>query len=403
MIIKRFLALLAGLVMISLPSHLLAQTFVVSPGGIGESGLQGAVTTAVPGDNIVLTSGVYYPTSGMIISSSGTDANPLTISGDGGEVVIDASLTGNAVNAVFSLIGASNVTLRNLTITGRFDGTGIYIEDSNNCTVDNVSISRMNVHSILLHGATNCTVKNSYMTRAWEVSLVCRTNSSGGGGTGNLLENNLLERNGESDILVSGSNNTVRGNECRNSGDTYPYDHGIYVLGDSHTIADNYIHDQAYGSGIRSGGTNHMISGNACVYNASVGILIAGTNESHDVAIVDNTCTGNGLAGIQINSSDYNSYNIVMFNNLLNLNRDNVYIQAGTHSLAFVNNHMSENGRYSMVFETDPTIAVWHENFFYGGNCLFRTSAGIFDAPTFGNQVGQSFTCNPDVYSPPAE
>lgn len=138
--------LLTAIVMSSVSSHLALAATLKVPSQFPT--IQAAVTAAIPGDTIVVSSGTYAE---AIDIPNGKDA--LVLRGKG-SVIIDASPAGVASGAGIS-VGSTQVTIRNLTIRHAQDagdnGDGIR-STSLGTTIEDVVVQQCDGAGILLSG-----------------------------------------------------------------------------------------------------------------------------------------------------------------------------------------------------------------------------------------------------------
>jgi hypothetical protein len=82
-------------------------------------------------------------------------------------------------------------------------------------------------------------------------------------------------------------------------------DHGIYLQGDDHFVANNVIHDHFDGFGIQiyDKGSRHTVVNNTVTNNGHSGIVVGGSGGVSDVTIRNNILANNSRYGVQHDSS----------------------------------------------------------------------------------------------------
>ena len=235
-------------------------------GGVGSGSLREAIKQAVNGDTITLVGGTYE------LSIAGTDDNSnggdldinnksITIVGAGKDVTfIDA----NQIDRVFHIFGGSNVTIRNLTITGGLlnysHGAGIYADNST-VNLENVRIDSNVVQST---GAGDRHGGGLYLNNATVT------------GTGVDITNNRAERNG-------GANNDVGGGAWINGDSSVTLTDVVITGNTARQGAGFYISAGNFG-GSSVNLTNATIDNNTAVvngggfYNAAIDGRVTVTN-----------------------------------------------------------------------------------------------------------------------------
>jgi hypothetical protein len=95
-------------------------------------------------------------------------------------------------------------------------------------------------------------------------------------------------------------------------------DHGIYLQGDDHLVANNVIHDHPDGFGIQAydKGSRYVIVNNTVTNNGHSGIVVGGSGGVSHVTIRNNILANNNYYGVQHDSSCPIS-NVVVENNVI--------------------------------------------------------------------------------------
>jgi hypothetical protein len=218
-----------------------------------------AVETAAPGDRISVRAGLY--TENVVINKSGQDGKPVVLScapGDLGKVKITPSreyLRKNPSGAVLRVHAAQHVWINGLVIEGplgRPEAPASETYGANGITFADKAGLGCRVTNCVVYGAVHCGIKEM-----------------GHGGTGILLEANVIFENG-----------------------TRSTDHGIYCPADELTINGNIMFNNAgYGIHSYSHPRRQVITHNICMGNKVAGIILAGSENK----VYHNVCASNGL------------------------------------------------------------------------------------------------------------
>ncbi len=234
----------------------------------------------------------------------------------------------------------------------KFSKNGIEINNSNNVTIQNMSIKYFNNHGVYLNKSNNCKIESNEIINAYEIGIYDRS------GANNLLRNNIIsgsmycgiksdtddviiESNkisaiglvedlvykrswSSSGIAINGDRNKIRNNEIINVG----YN-GITFSGRDLLIINNYVQDFCQslsdGGGIytfnpsfsdpRSTGTtiqdNIVIQGDSFDSHAGV-FCIYMDDKTHDIVI-----KGNSLSGSDRGIFLHNTKRVKVLNNII--------------------------------------------------------------------------------------
>jgi hypothetical protein len=111
-------------------------------------------------------------------------------------------------------------------------------------------------------------------------------------------------------------------------------DHGIYLQGDDHLVANNVIHDHPDGFGIQAydKGSRFVIVNNTVTNNGHSGIVVGGSGGVSHVTIRNNILANNNYYGVQHDSSCPIS-NVVVENNVI-FGNGSGSVQAGCSSIS---------------------------------------------------------------------
>jgi hypothetical protein len=256
------------------------------------SALQSRINSALPGDLIILTNGVYTSTATINIDRQGTAQNPITISADtigGAEIRGSASFSVNSpaawivirgfrlthsIGTVQARAGASHIRLtRNVF---QLTGDGRYLLVSgDDCEVDHNTFQNKSTAGQMfsIHGPGS----SGMAQRAWVHHNLFQNFTSIGANGGEtlqiglsgrsltnahtLIENNLFVNcNGENEMISNKSSantyryNTFRdsasgeltlrhGNDCVVHSNFFLNTAGLRFFGDDHQIYSNYFED----------------------------------------------------------------------------------------------------------------------------------------------------------------
>jgi len=226
-----------------------------------------AIENASDGDTILVRSGTYNET--LIINKS------ISLMGENaGNTVLNGPSVYNStfLSSVAIQVAANNVKISGLTIDNGV-GLGVYVEISTEETqiVGNI----LNCGTAVSIFGSNAVVKENIIS-GYSTAILCV------GAYCNITNNNILFSPGYG-VDLEGFHNLVSGN---NVTDPNGEGIGIFINGNSNSIADNTITEKSDGISVFSGSYN-TVSANT-VTNCSNGIVLeAGFN---------NTFTGNTIA-----------------------------------------------------------------------------------------------------------
>jgi Chondroitinase B len=267
------------------------------------SALQSRINSAIPGDLIILTNGIYTSNATISINKQGTAQNPIIISADttgGAEIRGSASFSVNSPAAWIVIrgfrlthsIGTVQVSsgTRNIRITRnvfQLTGDGRYLLVSgDDCEIDHNTFQNKSTPGQMfsIHGPGS----SGMAQRTWVHHNLFQNFSSIGGNGGEtlqiglsgrsltnahtLVENNLfINCNGENEMISNKSSaNTYRyntflnstsgeltlrhGNDCVVHSNFFLNTAGLRFFGDDHQIYSNYFEDCDPGIQIGNGG-----------------------------------------------------------------------------------------------------------------------------------------------------
>jgi hypothetical protein len=250
-----------------------------------------SINTALAlGGNIYFPKGTYNVNGLNVISNS-------NIFGDGDNSII--KLNNNVNKPVIKVDGQNNISFSSFYIDGNksnqnlYDLCGIYLNNSNNIKMNNITVTNSYAHGI----APWADVKQCYI-------INCRSFSNGGCG--------LRTVSGDSQVYVMGGqyySNGLSGVLLANATGSYLYgvkcfqniadgenSNGISIQSDDVAVLNCESHDN-YNAGIYSISNGTIIIGNHC-YNNLLGCdLYHGTNLRYHFIVVGNKFHGNKSKG----------------------------------------------------------------------------------------------------------
>ncbi len=300
--------------------NLQATQYVLSPTDDWFSILTGS--SLQPGDEVVLTSGVYTTSSNIAIKHQGTADNPITIrAATGANVVFTHDIDHNVLN----LEGARHLILQGLEVTGGSMGIRIY-ENSQGEDAKFITIQ-----DCYIHHTGEAAITANHNNQTYEGMIFRRNEISHTGGTG--------------EGLYLGSN----------------YNQSQFF---NSLIENNYIHHlngslvvQGDGVEIKEGSYNNIIRNNVIHDINYPGVIVYGTAGNGG----RNTILGNVIWNCNDNAlqaaADANVENNLIFNTL----GDGIHVREHQNSvpgnLNITNNTVINNTGYYGIRITDDNIS----------------------------------------------
>ncbi|MBI4179568.1 right-handed parallel beta-helix repeat-containing protein, partial [bacterium] len=251
-----------------------------------------ALRSAAAGDTIWIDAGVYD--SYVTVNTTETagvniDKDLITLIGkDSSSTVIDPP-GANSVSGLYGIYAdtQTNLTIKNLGVTGAYDGLRF----------DNVDSSTVSGDSVCGNGE-------------YGIFLLSGSNN-------NTIGNNTADSNSSIGILISGSNYNTLDNNIANSNSNA----GINFSSSSYDTASNNTTNLNGLAGIDlNGGSYYVVTGNTADTNSSHGIYLEGGTNNNTVS--NNTTRGNLTTGIYLNAVDTNT----LSGNTANSNGDGIKI-----------------------------------------------------------------------------
>ncbi len=222
------------------------------------------------------------------------------------------------------------------TITGTGTGSGVFLNNVDNVTVMNCTITNFS-DGILLEGSNNNTIWNNTITDVDDDGIdLCGSND-------NDIKNNTIINANDDGITLDDDNddNDIEGNTIRNSGSD-----GIFLEDDfdDNNILNNNIFDSG-GDGIEldddneGDEDNNTIEGN-CIINADDGIELDDDNENNDIK---NNTIINADDGIDFTDEGNNGNNIEG-NTIINTTSGGIEIDDDNDDNEIFNNNFINTG-----------------------------------------------------------
>lgn len=380
-----------------------ARTLAVFPETAGGLHLDQALLQAQAGDTIVLAAGEYHPPDRLSPSNSGLAGTPITIKAEqSGQSV----LNGDGNKYGFNLVGKSYIVIEGLVLKGHFTGCAVKLLNCHHVVLKSLTVSDSESDSVSITNSSYNTVEYCNIFNSQAAGLAVYADKTAlESVTGNLIQYNDVHNNYKSGMFVYGYNNSFLYNKSYNNGHEYPLDHGIYCIGKGNVLKYNLCYDNNFGSGIRIGDYGHIVKNNSCQRNSGSGIVIAGSNDSHDIQILENLLEENRESGLQINSSEFKPYNIEIKGNFFKRNSQNLKIQKGPSGINIIDNIFTDPLSYQVQIDMPLDSAVnLSGNKFYGPVCIFHISGNDVPSTTFLSEAQPNTICSSMPYNlpPPA-
>lgn len=235
-----------------------------------------------PGDQVVLTTGVYRDARRLVIGHRGTAERPIVIRAheSGGVVLRRPDARQNTIN----IVGAQYLVLRGLEITGGSTGIRLMKSDRHSCKF--VTIEQMHIHHVGGPAITANSPGNTYE------GLVFR-------------RNHIHHTSGHGEGFYLGTNNKPDGSTAGTMFNS--------------VVESNYIHDlngpnisQGDGIEIKDGSYNNLVRDNVIHDTNYPGVIVYGT-DGHAPNIVErNAIWNSGDHGIQAAAEAIIRNNVVL-------------------------------------------------------------------------------------------
>ncbi|MEM2638378.1 MAG: NosD domain-containing protein, partial [Candidatus Hadarchaeales archaeon] len=331
-------------------------------------------------------------------------------------VVLDGQ--GFSINGTGSgkgiLVQANNVTIKNVSVSGYYDG--IFLSLSSNNTIENCTLSGNYEEGIHLYSSNNNIIRSNKVSG--NVRGIYLHSSSN-----NLMENNMISNNNDYGIhLSSSSDNIVKNNDFTNCG-LYVYDsynnrvENNLVNGKPLVYLENASNQIISNAGqVILVNSNNITIRDLVISNASVGIELW---NSSNVSIRDCTISGNYF-GIYLGSSGNNviksciisgnnhfgiylnsSGNNLIENNMILGNKHFIYLWS-SNSNVLRNNEISYND-YGIYLHSSSNNIIYNNIFNNTKNVEIYRSANTWNTTLQqgtnilgGNWLGGNAWLKPD-------
>ena len=316
----------------------------------------------------------------------------------------NGTVHGSGNNNGITFFRTNNVTLRNITSYGNFEGL-VLVASQGNHTVINSNLSENRYADLDITGGIDTAgcrnsfinvtgsgarpINYSYTPVSWsnttssEVVLCGADNSNLTNVTvdgSDFLQNNLMY------LILS---NNVRVDNSRSDSNAF----GLYCLGGS---GGNYTNDEFLsnaGAGMVLNGCPYSrVINNTGEFNGGDGIQLYGGG-SHDVLVQGNTYYGNSAMGVSLTYSPNNN----VTQNLLVNNADGIWIFAATGNNIW-NNTAQDNREYDLF--NNPAVPSDCVDNVYNNTGSGDTEIKYYYGPNVpiaaGQNVSEMFLCNAD-------
>ena len=317
--------------------------------GLSLSSCWGSVSDSIFSNNSFFNSGIYIDNDINIHNNTfynnTVNGRPFVFIENKSDIVID-ELAGQII-----LIDCNNITIKNQQISNT--NIGIHLRFSNNCYINNNTISSNQLNGLYLDYSNNNTISGNMISK--------NENGINIYGSNNNIEGNTVFKNNVG-IKVFGYYesifNTITGNTILDNND------GIMVYSATTIITDNIIEDNNKNGiwldgwgGYSSNIYNNTITNNEdgiCLNDASncdikgnfISINFNGISlnyRGHDNNISDNNITNNYF-GIQFKSNLWDRIiNNTIFNNTITSNNEEGIIVSNCSNNLIMSNYISEN------------------------------------------------------------
>jgi len=320
------------------------------PGGDGSIGhpfnrIQDAINASIDGDTIRVWEGVYYENAVMnktlSLIGNGSDVTTIDAGGVGSVVKVESDwcnvsgfrLTGCGINytyrnAAIRISKSDNVEIFENNCSNN-EWLGIYLEDSDFCTITRTISSNNKKSGIHFWEAKFCTISNSQ----------CSNNEDNGifldGSYNNTIQNNAFSNNQKGIELSYSAGNIVINNTCTKN---RAYGVRVWMSNENKLINNSCLDNVDHGIQLHYS-DNNILTNNICSRN-DVGIyhFLADNN-----IITNNTCSDNDK-GIHLSGSDNNSFSY----NILSGNNIGVYLYSKSEQNSAHYNNIFDNVDYGI-------------------------------------------------------
>ncbi len=379
--------------MVCLCREAVSETIIVKPGEFADSDLQNALLAAKPGDIVLIEPGIYYPMDRLSPLADGLPGKPIVIRAKSRGTAVFKAM-GNKYG--FLLENRKYIEIYGLVLEG-YAGCGIKLMASTDCKIVHVTVRESGSHNISVMAGQKIYIENcvSQASNACGIALIA--DAGGNPGYRHMVKGCKVANNKNQGILVTGNFSEIVNNNCEENGSRAPLDHGIYCIGNGNRIVGNMCFNNPFGSGIRVGSRNHIISRNICRGNGRSGIVVAGSNDTHTLLIEENRLQENSLDGLEINAAEYQPHDLVVRGNMVFGNgRCNIRIRKGVGKLAIQGNLFARS-KIQMAIGNDPGRVHLSTNRYFGKTCRFYLRGSNIRSADFFSRMEKTAQCEPET------
>ncbi|MBI4179975.1 right-handed parallel beta-helix repeat-containing protein, partial [bacterium] len=320
-----------------------------------------AVSQVKAGDTIYVDAGLYSETVVIdtdYVSLIGKDSVATVIDPPGAKTTV--GLYGIYADT------QTGLTIKNLGVTGAYDGIHFYNVDNSTIESDSVSSNGHYGIYVRVNSDTN-TIKNNTASSNTNSSIYLDT-SSNNTVTNNTVTSNTPSSNAYGIRLSSSSNNTVTSNTASSN-----LSAGIYLSSNSNnnTVTSNTASlNSTFGIALYSNSNNNTVTSNTASSNSDYGIYL---DSSSNNTVTSNTVTSNLDYGIYLYGSsnntvtsntassnslgiilDTSSNNTVTSNTVSSNSFDGIWLSSSSNNTV-VQNDVRNNTEYQIYIDGAPS------------------------------------------------
>ncbi|RLI84722.1 hypothetical protein DRP07_00205 [Archaeoglobales archaeon] len=319
----------------------------------------------------------YYVLQNDILDSSASKCVNITAN----DVILDGN--GHIIDGINSLGSSAiyssntlNVTVRNVTVTGWWDG--IYYRNVKDCRIENDTVSSNTMYGIVLRNSQNCLITNNIaienlgtgirLYNSSYITTVDNTVSSNGNdgislsshSTYNTIKNNTATLNDDYGISVYSSENNVLINNTAEFNDI-----GIFLYNSTgNSVIGNLAKDNYNGISISGSSINNLIDLN----NANSNYFGIHIDLSSENILSNNTLTLNTI-GFDLYLSDFNT----LYRNTVTDNNYGIKLSTSGNNTIYDNFFRNEN---NAIFGDTFYVNSWNVTKMNGTNIVGGSEIG---------------------------
>jgi len=259
---------------------------------------------------------------------------------------------------------------------------GIYIENSQNCTLRENTVSDSNLHGIYTDNSFNMNITTNEIHDVGKgIYLVNSENNS--------ISKNVVYDNHEGGVFLEGSNNNDISSNYINAN----YGEGLFLnISHNTTLSYNSVYNS--GKGIRLYySENSTISYNRIQGNHESGVYLEYSNMN---LLLNNKMFDNYLYGLYL---DYSDQNIISKNYIKKNSKDGIFSINSLNS-SISRNIIMENMGFGIFLDISTNdTTIWENNLLnnYWDQAFTASSLNNWDNGTFGNYWGDYSTKYPNA------